>query len=164
MVIDLCAPGMLRKWIKEKRIAGEGGGGGSLLETHRLIENILCIVNVSGYVNVSITSPNPRGLLSECHRISTNAFVSPFLINMQYSLGWLFLGRLGIMRGGDGLREVSVVGGCAPEWPSVTLLLALGSGLPCPGSWLVVYHRLVEILDGGAELMAMWINFHQLLP
>lgn len=109
MVIDLCAPGMLRKWIKEKRIAGGGGGGGSLLETHGLIENILCTVGMSGYVNVSVTAPNPRGLLSECHRISSNAFVSSLLINIQQPLGCLFLWRLGIRGRGTGC-------GAGPGW------------------------------------------------
>lgn len=34
-------PEMLGKRIKEERIAGERGGGGSPLQTHRLIETIL---------------------------------------------------------------------------------------------------------------------------
>jgi len=50
------------------------------------------------------------------------------------------------------------------EWPSVIVLLALVSGLCCPSSWPVVYHKLVEILNGRAVLMMMWINFHQILP
>lgn len=47
-----------------------------------------------------------------------------------------------------------------PEWPSVTVLLAFVSGLCCPGSWTVVHHKLVEIFNGRAVLMMMWINFH----
>lgn len=44
------------------------------------------------------------------------------------------------------------------------VLLAFVSGLCCPGSWPVAYHKLVESLNGRAVLMMMWINFHQLLP
>lgn len=78
---------------------------------------------------------------------------------------------MGIMRRGTGWRGhavavLSVVGMWVygPEWALVIVLLALVSGLHCPGSWPVVYYKLVEILNGRAVLMIMWINFHQLLP
>lgn len=44
------------------------------------------------------------------------------------------------------------------------VLLAFVSGLCCPGSWPVAYHKLVQTLNGRAVLMMMRINFHQLLP
>lgn len=77
-----------------------------VLKMHRLIGNILQILSVSGYINVSIMLSNAQHLLSKCHRISANAFVSSLFINIQYSLDWLFPWKMGIMRRGIGCRAM----------------------------------------------------------